>query len=293
MPEESSKRLKPRMSWRVRLLRLGVLVAVVVGIAMGLLWNFQRRLVFPGAYVEHGAMPPRPGGVEVWTLDTDAGSVEAWLMRGRGVSAERPGPAVMYFHGNGELIDIWPGEMRWFVERGISVLLPEYRGYGRSAGTPNGAEIAADMRRWRERLGSTEGVDGSRIVYFGRSLGGGIAAELTRTHPPAALVLSSAFTSVTDVVTETTFIPGFLVRDRFPVLPVLRTYPGPVLLLHGEEDPIIPVEHARRNAAAAAGATLVTYPGIGHNDTPLGARLWEDLGPFFERAGVSPAAAGR
>ena len=97
---------------------------------------------------------------------------------------------------------------------------------------------------------------------------------------------------MTDLVTEGTFIPGFLVRDPFPVGEVLRTYPGPVLLLHGEDDPIIPVEHARRNAEAAADETLVTYPGIGHNDTPLGTTLWRDLGPFLERSGVLPVDAG-
>src|SRR5690606_34255575 len=101
------------------------------------------------------------------------GRVEAWLLPGDGVSAERPGPAVVFAHGNAELIDHWPGALARYRRLGVSVVLPEYRGYGRSAGRPSESAIRDDLRALHARLSSHPMVDVTRLVYHGRSLGGG------------------------------------------------------------------------------------------------------------------------
>jgi pimeloyl-ACP methyl ester carboxylesterase len=263
-----------------------MLVVVAFLIGNVLIWSLQRYIVYPGSWVEHVAMPPRPVDAESWWQDTQAGAVEAWFMLGRGRSEADPGPAVMYFHGNGELIDIWPLEMRWFTDRGISVLLPEYRGYGRSVGSPSDDAIADDMRLWRDRLAGHPAVDGQHMLYFGRSLGGGVAAELTRTHPPAALILASTFTSVLDVARGLVPAPGFMVRDHYPVLPVLESFDGPVLIMHGEEDGVLDAAMARANHEAASRSRLVLIPGAGHNDMPPMAELWPQIEPFLREAGL-------
>ena len=104
---------------------------------VGAVWTLQRRLLFPRwAMAPAGAARPGPG-VEVVTLQTPAGPVEAWLLAGDGTGASRPGPAVIFAHGNAELIDDWSLEMRAYTRLGVTVLLPEYRGYGRSAGSPS------------------------------------------------------------------------------------------------------------------------------------------------------------
>jgi pimeloyl-ACP methyl ester carboxylesterase len=104
----------------------------------------QRKLLFPSHLV------PRPrhaahaevGGEQYW-FD----GVEAWLLPGRGVTAATPGPLLVFAHGNGELIDQWPPMLAPYRQRGLSVLLPEYRGYGRSAGQPSEPALVGDFAR--------------------------------------------------------------------------------------------------------------------------------------------------
>lgn len=286
-PNPSAKRKGKRVR---RIVRVFVLIFLFVNAG---LWLGQRFLVFPGAYVSHAVSMQPPADVEVWTREIDEGEVEAWLMPGRGATPERPGPAVVFAHGNGELVNIWPGEMRWYTERGYTVLMPEYRGYGRSAGRPSQAGIVEDVTHFYDRLAALPTVDPSRIVFHGRSLGGGVVAQLAATRPPRAMILTSAFTSIPDIALGPIPVPAFLIRDPFPVEPVLKQYDGPVLILHGEADQAVPVEYARRNAAAAADSTLVVYPGINHNDMPNGHGKWDDILSFLDRNGLPWRVAER
>lgn len=290
MAEISGKKTGGRWGKSLRrVVCLAVLLLVLIHVG---LWLGQRLLVFPGAYVSHAVDQQPPGGVEVWTRDTDEGAVEAWVMPGRGATAERPGAAVVFCHGNGELINIWAEEMRWYTQRGYTVLLPEYRGYGRSEGSPSQIEIVEDATHFYDRLAALPSVDAQRIVYHGRSLGGGVVAQLAAVRKPAAMILASTFTSIPDVALGPIPVPRFMIRDPFPVESVLKQYTGPVLILHGEKDQAVPVEFARHNAAAAENATLVIYAGINHNDMPHGHGKWDDILAFLERSDLPWRLAG-
>jgi fermentation-respiration switch protein FrsA (DUF1100 family) len=278
-----------RGRWKVRVLRSFGLVLVVVLILAVVMWSFQRRLMYPGTWMQFPEVTTTSADVERWTHelpDHPGQSVEAWLIPGAGATAKRPGPAVVFLHGNGEVIELWATELRPYVERGVTVLLPEYRGYGRSGGTPSQRRIGEDLEHWVARLTELEYVDGDRLIYHGRSLGGGFAAQLTRHRPPAALVLSASFTSMADAARDLMGVPRFLIRDRLPVAEVLADYPGPVLVLHGDHDTVVGPHHARANAAAAADSTLKIYPGAGHNSMPQGNGAWADIFDFLERHGL-------
>ena len=111
--------------------------------------------------------------------DVDGGGVEAWVLPGRGASAERPGPAVIFAHGNGELIDHWPDVLSWYVRQGVTVLLPEYRGYGRSAGRPSERDITDDFVWFHDDLAGARYRGQTSSRPFDRRRGGsrrGIAA---------------------------------------------------------------------------------------------------------------------
>lgn len=277
---------KPKPSWGKRLRRIAaVFVVLFLGTTL-LLYAAQRMLVFPGAYFPQAVSPEPPTDVEVWTRDTDEGVVEAWVMHGDGATPDAPGPAVVFTHGNGELVNIWPGEMRWYTQRGYTVLLPEYRGYGRSEGSPSQTEIVEDAIHFYDQLAALPTVDADRIVFHGRSLGGGVAAQLAAARPPRAMILASTFTSIPETALGPIPVPAFIIKDPFPIEPVLRDYPGPVLILHGELDQAVPVALARKNAAAAKNATLVIYPGINHNDMPRGHGDWDDILSFLDRQGL-------
>jgi fermentation-respiration switch protein FrsA (DUF1100 family) len=121
------------------------------------------------------------------------------------------------------------------------------------------------------------GVDRARILAWGRSLGGGAVCMLARERPLAALVLESTFTSMRAMAKALFGVPGFLVRDRFDNLELVRTFAGPILQFHGQHDPSIPLEHARALHAAAAHSELHELP-CGHNDCKL---PWDQLAKFM------------
>lgn len=263
-------------------------IAVAALIYGALMFSLQRTLIFPRFMIPK---PPadaaqRVPGLVRLTTPVDGGEVEAWLLPGDGVSAERPGPAVIFCHGNGELIDYWPEVLSAYRAMGVSLLLPEYRGYGRSAGSPSEAGIAADLVRFYDQLAARPEVDASRILFHGRSLGGGAVCALARQRPPAAMILMSTFTSVREMARRY-LMPGFLVRDPFDNLALVQEYKEPLLIFHGERDTVVPHDHATRLHAAAPGSRLVSYPDADHNDCPpeWGA-FWVEVDGFLNRAGI-------
>jgi hypothetical protein len=255
------------------------------------LWPLQRRIVFPRATLR-APDPPTVAiaGVERLWLETEAGRVEAWYMRGAGRSAREPGPAVIFAHGNAEVIDDWAAPLRPYVWRGVSVLIPEFRGYGRSAGSPSQAAITDDFVRFYDLLAAREEVDVRRIVFHGRSLGGGVACALAARRRPAALVLASTFTGVAALAARLG-VPRFMVRDPFDNLGFLTGHEGPVLLLHGRHDSVVPFRHAEALRAAAKQARLVPVDSD-HNDFPWESPLvWREIFGLLERTGVLPSAS--
>lgn len=254
-----------------------LIAAIAIGVVVfGLVHCAGSRLLYPAPLLasrDDVALGPR--AERIW-LDTPTGRCEAFHLQPFS-AASRPTPLVIYAHGNGELIDHWVDQFEPLRAAGASVLLVEYPGYGRSSGSPSQVSIARAMTAAFDWAVSQPGVDAKRITGWGRSLGGGAVCALARERRLAALVLESSFTSVRAVAAELFRIPGFLVRDAFDNLEVVRAFQGPILLLHGDRDSSIPVAHARALQAAAARAELHVLP-CGHNDC---ARPWELLEKFL------------
>jgi len=192
--------------------------------------------------------------------------VEAWFLPAPGCDEDRPCPAVMYFHGNAELIDDEVGLAYGYHRLGWSVLMPEYRGFGRAEGSPSQVAIRGDMMRFYDVLRQRPEVDASRIVFHGRSLGGAIAADLAAHRRPAALVLQSTFVSAGEMA-HRVLVPGFLCRQPYRTDEVVRSLEIPIVVFHGTHDHVVPVSHGRRLAQLAPHATCVEYP-CDHNDLP-------------------------
>lgn len=270
-----------RVIWGV----LFILAAVYVGLAL-IGYAVQDSLVFPRSMANAAPMAAPPVGVEVLRVETEPGVVvEGWLLEGEGRSADSPGPAVVFLHGNAERIDNCLDHAREYQRRGFTVLLPEYRGYGNSGGKPSQRGIVQDVLSMHRLLIARPEVDGEKVIYHGRSLGGGVAAQVAVSleHPPAAMVLESTFTSITSFASRY-FIPGFLVRHPFRTDRVLPEIACPVLLLHGTGDRVVPIAHSRALARLAQDATLVEMSG-GHNDFPHDwAAYWDQIDRFLGTA---------
>lgn len=264
--------------FRRRLIVAGVVVGAVIAGGLVATWAVQRYVTFPSP--PRGSANPAAlgtaGGRQLW-LDVEGQRVEAWLLPARGAS----NGLIIYAHGNGELIDMRAADFGPPRDAGYDVLQVEYPGYGRSGGSPSEDSLTASLVAAYDWAHTSGRFAQSRIAGYGRSLGGGAIAQLAARRPLAALVLESTFVNLEDVVMGYG-VPRPLLLNHFDTGAVLRTYPGPVLLLHGTADRVFPTVNARTLAATAKRATLHLV-NCGHADCPS---QWELVLSFLTSNGV-------
>jgi uncharacterized protein len=248
------------------------------------LYVAQASIIYPGAKNRVDAVAPLGHGGEVIKLSTAAGNVEALFLPAT-TDVGAANPLVIFGHGNGEVIDYWVTALDGFRERGIGVLLVEYPGYGRSAGSPSEASIRAALDAAYDRMVADPRVDKTRIVGFGQSLGGGAICVLARDRPLRALILQSTFPSL-DIFTASYWAPAFLLHDHFDSLSTVKSFAGPVLVIHGRDDQLIPWEQGKRLAAAAAHSTFRLYDCAHGCWNPERLPFWRDAVPFLVEAGI-------
>jgi len=262
-----------------RMLWILIVVAALFLANLAAMYFLQPVLTFP--HPPAGAARPQAleyaAGEALWA-EIDGGKVEGWFLPG---DAAGPAPLLIYTHGNGELIDYWAEEFQPLRAAGVHVLLVEYPGYGRSTGSPSEDSVTAALVAMYDRVAADPRVDARRIIGYGRSLGGGAIAQLAARRPLAALVLESTFTSLADII-RGYHVPAWLIRNHFDTRAVLARFHGPVLLLHGRLDSVIPVAHAQALKAAIPAADLHVFD-CGHNDCP---RQWDLLLGFLAAKGV-------
>ncbi|MEE4356410.1 MAG: alpha/beta hydrolase [Desulfococcaceae bacterium] len=258
---------------------------VMYGIYCGLLYAFQRQMMFPKdmAVIPGDSPPDIPGLESIW-VETAEEKVEGWYIP-PSPGSSLPAPLLIFAHGNAELIDYWPDEFSAFTKTGIALLLAEYPGYGRSLGSPGQESIHRSLTALYDKVTERKEIDCSRIVLMGRSLGGGAVCGLASVRPSAALILMSSFISARSFAKDY-LVPAFLVRDPFDNLRVVRKYRNPVLIIHGVRDEVIPYSHGKELYAAASKGKMITYQ-CGHNDCPPNRRIYEeDLKNFFLETGI-------
>jgi len=256
-------------------------------IGVPLLAPLQRRLIY---FPSPGPVPPAgtllPGGKDV-VLDTEDGlRLGAWF-----VPAARRGAAVLVCNGNAGDRTLRAPLAAALLRAGLSVLLFDYRGYGGNPGRPCEDGLAADARAARAFLLARPEVDPERIAYFGESLGAAVAVRLARGSPPAALVLRSPFTSLTDV--GRLHYPWLPVRavltDRYPSIDRIAGVAAPVLVVAGDRDVLVPAELSYRlYEMGCKPKRFVSVPGADHNSPQLldGPLMIDAIVRFFREHGV-------
>lgn len=270
---------------------LEMLAVLVAGGAVFLaaLWLVQRRMI----YFPDRVVPPLetvlPDAREVGISTTDGLNLTGWF-----VPARRPRAAVLVLNGNaGNRADRAP-LARALADRGFSVLLFDYRGYGGNPGTPSEAGLTADAAGAAVTLKDLSG--DKPVVFLGESLGAAVASRLAVDSPPAALVMRSPFPSLAEVAAvHYPLLPArLLLRDRFETVEGVRRVEVPVMVLAGSADSIVPVELSRLvYEASGPGARWLLVEGAGHNDPELswGGQVLEGIDRFLSDVlGFSAAA---
>jgi fermentation-respiration switch protein FrsA (DUF1100 family) len=174
-------------------------------------------------------------------------------------------PFVPLYAGTPNAEDL--GDLRPLLERlnvwGFSLFAYDYRGYGTSQGKPGERHVYRDAEAAYDYLTQQLQVPPEQIIVYGRSVGGGAATELASHHPVAGLILESAFTSAFRVIVPLPLLPF----DKFPNLAKLKKVRCPILVMHGQADQIIPINHGYRLYAAAPEPKLSLWvEAAGHND---------------------------
>jgi fermentation-respiration switch protein FrsA (DUF1100 family) len=227
---------------------------------------FQRRLTYfpdPERTAPASFNLPR---VEERIIETDGERLVSWF------APASPGrPTVLYFHGNAGNLASRSERVRRFLARGWGVLFMSYRGYSGSSGSPSERANVADAKRAYEML-RREGVPPEDIIVYGESLGSGVAVQVAAEKGIAGLVLDAPYTSIVDVAAVS--YPYLPVRpfilDRYETMRYLPKVTAPLLVMHGEEDGVIPVAMGKAvYAAANAPKEIVTFPHAGHSDHHL------------------------
>jgi uncharacterized protein len=249
-------------------LAVAAVVVLVLALITGLLWGFQRKLI----YLPSGSPGPvdevLPGARDVDLRTSDGLTLAAWYLPGSTPDAA----TVLVANGNGGHRGLRAPLARALSDAGLAVLLFDYRGYGGNPGSPSEEGLARDVRAAREHLVDEVGVRPDRLLYFGESLGAAVVTELATQHPPAGMVLRSPFIDLVAVAAvHYPFLPGrVLLRDRFPVAEQLARVDVPTTVVYGSADSIVPPEQSRAVAAAAARLhQVVEVPGADHNDPVL------------------------
>jgi fermentation-respiration switch protein FrsA (DUF1100 family) len=231
---------------------------------------------------------PRPLPAEI--LDRGGTPESAWitsadgtLLHGFYAHQDSPIAVVLYCHGNaGNVADREQILKLFHVSFKASVLVFDYRGYGKSEGRPDEAGILADARAARKWLAERNGVAETDVVLVGRSLGGAVAVDLA-LDGARGLVLESTFTALTDVADHHLWpLPGgALLRTKLHSAGKVGAYRGPLLQSHGTADATVPFSLGQKLFAAAnEPKRFIAIPGGEHNDPPTRAylsALWEFL----------------
>ncbi len=174
-------------------------------------------------------------------------------------------PTLLFSHGNAEDMGDWlPIFERWH-SMGLGIMAYDYPGYGHSKGTPSEASSQRSIAAVSKHL-SESGTPDSSIVIVGRSVGSGPSIWLASEIKAKAIILISPFTSAFNVAFPLPF--PILPRDRFPNLKRIQKIKTPLLIIHGENDEVIPFSHGQKLFTASPSTTkeILPIPSAGHND---------------------------
>ena len=290
----------------LRFLRRLLVVALVVYLLMlACLALFENRLIYQGA--EYSAdiwKPDQQGFTEVEFEAADGTKLFGWYLplQGEGDESEdaadsmRP-RTILYCHGNAENI----AQVGSFTSKQFSRVLQanvfsfDYRGYGKSEGSPHEAGLQQDADAALAWVCEQDKVKPTEVIIVGQSLGGGVACYLAEKHGCKALILQRTFSSLPDAASRKywMFPVHWVMQNEMNSAEAIKRCNVPLFQSHGEADMLIPNDLGRKlfDSSPSANKEFFEEPGMTHLH-PLPERYWVELEAFFERvAPRSPETA--
>lgn len=291
---DSAKYIWPVLRWVL-------LIAVVYALSIRL---FEPGAIyFPERYPA-GDWEPRQAGLNIedcYFPAADGVLLHAWYIPPPAPILSGQGDfTLLYLHGNAGNLTHRIEALSRLHQLPASILILDYRGYGRSQGSPSEQGLYLDADAAYHYLVEAKHVPPERLVVLGESLGSAVAVDLAARRPVAGLILEAPFSSARDVARRVIPLPfaGFLIRSRFDSASKIGSVRVPLLIAHGERDSVIPIDLGRKLFAAAREPKFFyALPQAEHNDIPFEGgeayldRIREFLGVVRSHAG--PVVSGR
>jgi len=243
---------------------VGFFLAILIGLWI-MIPSLERSFVFrPSLEI---AKTPETFGVpfERHRIDSTEGcTLDAWH-----ACPSDPLATVIYFHGSGGNLGTAAETFAMYYLCGLEVFGFDYRGYGESSGSPTEEGVYADglaaVAYFKRHLGTA----GRPVIYIGRSLGGPIAAFVSRENPPRGLILEATFPSKDALVSERRLLRlvKYFMKYRFNTVDYLKGHDFPVMIVHGDKDSTVPLKQGQQLYLKLSGPrSFLRVPGAGHND---------------------------
>jgi pimeloyl-ACP methyl ester carboxylesterase len=245
-----------------RMVKLLILVLVVWSAAITYIWFQQEKLLFHPEPLAENFKFELAYTSEVYIDVPDAKLHALYLHQ----PTEKSKGIVLFLHGNAGNLKTWFTHADFWLTTGYDVLMPDYRGFGKSTGhIENEAQLNDDvLRAWNFVAPNYEG---KKHVIYGRSLGTGLAAKLATQVPADLVVLVSPYESMVQMGREYyPWVPPFILRYPLRTNELLPQLQTPILLIHGTKDKLISIDHSRRLLKLNPRARLVEIEGAGHGD---------------------------
>ncbi|MEX0730579.1 MAG: alpha/beta hydrolase [Aquisalimonadaceae bacterium] len=266
------------------LIRLLLIIAASYLVLVVLMYTMQSSLVHL-PHIPGRGLTATPGDIGLDFQSVELEAADGVRLHGWFVAAGNARGTLLFFHGNAGNISHRLDSLRIFNALGVNTLIIDYRGYGQSQGSPSEQGLYRDAEAAYRHLVDTRDIPPERVIAFGRSLGAAVAAWTAAQHRLGGLILESAFVSVPELGAELyPWLPvRHLSRLRYDTRAHLRGIDLPVLIVHSEDDEIIPYAHALTlREAAGSSSDLLTIRGD-HNTGFLqaGAEYREGLARFL------------
>lgn len=254
---------------------------------------FENKFIFFPIKYPQGYWQPEAQGLQIencFIQTPDGVRLHGWFVTNDSAIA-----TLIWCHGNAGNISGRLDNLAKLANLPVNVFIFDYRGYGKSEGSPYEAGIYLDAEAAYDYIAARPKVDPTRIVIFGRSLGGAVAVNLAANRPCAGLILESTFTSAADMAKSSFgFLPVHLViKTKLNSIEKIRSVQVPLLVLHGTDDRTVPFELGQRLFEAAnEPKEFYSIQGADHNDTYVvgGKPYFEKLTEFIRRIVQTNAA---
>jgi uncharacterized protein len=266
-----------------------VLRIVVVLVALkAFVWWLEPRMAF---YPIRGVQET-PADAGVVYRDVHIDTEDGERLHGWWIEAVRPRAQVVFFHGNGGNLSLWLDIMIEMQRRGFSVLGVDYRGYGASSGTASEKGLYRDADATIRVFDRQFRRPAVPVILWGRSIGAPVAAYAAAQSTPDGIVLETPMPDVRSVLrtNPVLWLLSFLSSYRLPTSRLLESYRGPLLVVHGDSDSIVPFAAGRRvfERAPSPRKTFVAIEGADHNDLHVtnSSLYWSRIDEFVSGLNV-------